>query len=84
LNNLRAVRHAHGLTQIEFAKRAGVSRRTVRYAELGRPIRRATMRKLVLGLGIKFGWRHLVFPDEPIDQVLVPIAAQTTPDMEIQ
>src|SRR5262245_57470735 len=49
---LRHLRRALGWTQLELALRAGVSERTVRSAERGRPIRRDFLDYLAGALGV--------------------------------
>src|SRR5688572_27792251 len=60
---LRSLRQARGWTQLELAMLAGVSERTVRNAECGRPIRRGFLDFLAGALGV-----------EPIELSRAPMA----------
>ena len=51
-DKLRYFRRARGFTQLELALVAGVSERTVRSAERGRPIRRELVDYLAQALGV--------------------------------
>jgi transcriptional regulator with XRE-family HTH domain len=45
-------RRVHGLTQLELALRSGVSERTIRNAERGRPVKRDFLLFIAAGLGV--------------------------------
>ena len=59
-NNVRRFRVAKKLSKSELARRAGISPLTVDRAEKGMPVRIATRRKILLGLGLKFSQRRRV------------------------
>lgn len=63
-NLVRPRRKALGLTQVELARRSGVSRRALYNVELGGRCRMTTKRKLLQGLGLPFEQRKHIWPEE--------------------
>jgi len=60
VTRLRAARRDRLLTQVQLARRAKLSIRTICAIEVGKPCRLDTKRKLLAALGIPFErWREL-------------------------
>jgi transcriptional regulator with XRE-family HTH domain len=58
------------MTQVELAEKSGVAPRTIHSVEKGNPCRRSTMRQILIGLGVPFKDRDLVFPPEQVSDNL--------------
>lgn len=67
-DKLQSLRRALGFTQLELALRAGVSERTVRNAERGRPINRDFLEYLAGALGVPLA--EVVQPSGELDRHL--------------
>jgi DNA-binding XRE family transcriptional regulator len=64
MNHVKAFRLTGGMTQRELAEKAGVSRRTITCLETNpdHQCHNPTKRKILIGLGVPFSSRLLVFP----------------------
>jgi DNA-binding XRE family transcriptional regulator len=63
-NRVREIRESLLMSKAELARKAGVSPLTVDRIERGAACRMATMRKIILALGLDLGDRDRVFPAE--------------------
>ena len=63
-NRVREIRESLVMSKTELARKAGISPLTVDRIEKGALCRMATMRKVILGLGLKLAEREQVFPDQ--------------------
>ncbi|MDG2334751.1 MAG: helix-turn-helix transcriptional regulator [Myxococcota bacterium] len=61
-NRVREIRKSRLMTQSQLANRAKLARRTVHSVEKGLSCRMDTKRKVLIGLGLTFEDRELVFP----------------------
>jgi len=61
-NRVREIREAMLMSKAELARKAGVSPLTIDRIEKGASCRMATMRKIILALGIDLADREKVFP----------------------
>lgn len=61
-NRVREIRESLLMSKAELARQAGISPVTVDRIEKGAPCRMATMRKVILALGLKLEDREKVFP----------------------
>jgi len=62
-NRVKEIRKSRLMTQSQLADRAQLARRTVHSVEKGLSCRMDTKRKILIGLGLTFDDRELVFPD---------------------
>ncbi len=62
-NQVRKIRESLLMSKAELARKAGVSPVTVDRIEKGASCRMATMRKIILALGLKLEDRERVFPE---------------------
>lgn len=62
-NRVKEIRESLLMSKAELARKAGVSPLTVDRIERGAPCRMATMRKVILALGMDIGDREKVFPE---------------------
>lgn len=60
-NRLRSLRTERGLTQVDLADRAGLTRRTVASAESGRPVSLQTAHSIANAVGVEIGELLQVF-----------------------
>lgn len=60
-NNVRKIREAKMLSKAELARMAGISPLTVDRIERGKRCRVATMRKILVALGVKISQKRKVF-----------------------
>jgi DNA-binding XRE family transcriptional regulator len=63
LNRVKGIRESLLMSKAELARKAGVSPLTVDRIERGAICRMATMRKIILALGMDLGDREKVFPE---------------------
>lgn len=63
LNRVKDIRESLLMSKAELARKAGVSPLTVDRIERGAICRMATMRKIILALGMDLGDREKVFPE---------------------
>jgi len=61
MNRIRAARQAHGWTQSQLARRAGISTRTIHAVEKGMTCRQATKRLILNALGVPWDMRNEYF-----------------------
>lgn len=61
-NRVREIRESLLMSKAELARKAGVSPLTIDRIERGATCRMATMRKIILALGLDLGDRGKVFP----------------------
>lgn len=61
-NRVKEIRESLLLSKAELARKAGISPITVDRIEQGAECRLATMRKIILALGLDLGDREKVFP----------------------
>lgn len=61
-NRVREIRESLLMSKAELARKAGVSPLTIDRIERGATCRMATMRKIILALGLELGDRDKVFP----------------------
>lgn len=61
-NHVKEIRESLLMSKAELARKAGVSPLTVDRIERGAPCRMATMRKVILALGLDISDREKVFP----------------------
>lgn len=62
-NQVKKIRESLLMSKAELARKAGVSPLTIDRIEKGENCRMATMRKIILALGLDLGDREKVFPD---------------------
>lgn len=62
-NRVRKIRESLVMSKTELARKAGISPLTVDRIEKGALCRMATMRKVILALGMNLAERDQVFPD---------------------
>lgn len=62
-NRVREIRESLLMSKAELARKAGISPVTIDRIEKGAPCRMATMRKVILALGLKLEDRKDVFPE---------------------
>lgn len=60
-NNLKHYREKHLMSKAELSRRAGLSVITIGRIEQGYPCRLDTMRKIILGLGLKLTDKEKIF-----------------------
>jgi len=63
-NSVRKIRESLLMSKAELARKAGVSPLTIDRIEKGAPCRLATMRKIILALGLRIEDRQKVFPED--------------------
>lgn len=63
MTRVRELRRRACLTQVELARRAGISLRTLHSVEHGRPCRLSTRRKILKGLGLDVSNAAQVWPE---------------------
>ncbi len=63
INHVKDIRESLLMSKAELARKAGVSPLTVDRIEKGESCRMATMRKIILALGMKLSEKEKVFPD---------------------
>jgi DNA-binding XRE family transcriptional regulator len=63
-NRVKEIRESLLMSKAELARKAGVSPLTVDRIEKGAACRMATMRKIILALGLDLGDRQKVFPEQ--------------------
>lgn len=63
LNKVKQIRESLLMNKAELARKAGISPLTVDRIEKGSACRMATMRKIILALGLDLGDREKVFPE---------------------
>jgi len=61
MNRIRAARQALGWTQLDLARKANVSARTIHAVEKGRPCRQFTKRRILQALGVPWEMRFEYF-----------------------
>jgi transcriptional regulator with XRE-family HTH domain len=61
MNRIRAARQAHGWTQSQLARRAGISTRTIHAVEKGMTCRQATKRLILNALAVPWDMRNEYF-----------------------
>jgi len=61
-NRVREIRKNRLMTQSQLADRASLARRTIHSVEKGASCRLDTKRKILMGLGLTFDDRDIVFP----------------------
>ena len=62
-NHVKDIRESLLMSKAELARKAGVSPLTIDRIEKGASCRMATMRKIILALGLKLTDRDQVFPE---------------------
>jgi len=62
-NQVKKIRESLLMSKAELARKAGVSPLTIDRIEKGENCRMATMRKIILALGLDLSDREKVFPD---------------------
>lgn len=62
-NQVKKIRESLLMSKAELARKAGVSPLTIDRIEKGENCRMATMRKIILALGLDLTDREKVFPD---------------------
>jgi DNA-binding XRE family transcriptional regulator len=62
-NRVQAIRESLVMSKSELARKAEISPLTVDRIEKGAPCRMATMRKIILALGLTLADREQVFPE---------------------
>lgn len=62
-NHVRDIRESLLMSKAELARKAGVSPLTIDRIEKGASCRMATMRKIILALGLNVADREKVFPE---------------------
>jgi len=62
-NQVKKIRESLLMSKAELARKAGVSPLTIDRIEKGENCRMATMRKIILALGLDLADREKVFPD---------------------
>lgn len=62
-NHVKEIRESLLMSKAELARKAGVSPLTIDRIEKGASCRMATMRKIILALGLNLADREKVFPD---------------------
>ena len=63
-NRVKEIRESMLMSKAELARKAGVSPLTVDRIERGAACRMATMRKIILALGLDISDREKVFPED--------------------
>jgi DNA-binding XRE family transcriptional regulator len=63
-NRVRKIRESLLMSKAELARKAGISPLTVDRIEKGAACRMATMRKIILALGLDLEDREKVFPEQ--------------------
>jgi DNA-binding XRE family transcriptional regulator len=63
INRVKDIRESLLMSKAELARKAGISPLTVDRIEKGSPCRMATMRKIILALGLTLSDREKVFPE---------------------
>lgn len=63
-NRVKTIRESLLMSKAELARKAGISPLTVDRIEKGAACRLATMRKIILALGLDLHDREKVFPEE--------------------
>lgn len=63
-NHLKEIRESLLISKAELARKAGVSPLTIDRIEKGAGCRMATMRKIILALGLDLADRGRVFPEQ--------------------
>jgi DNA-binding XRE family transcriptional regulator len=64
-NRVKEIRESLLMSKAELARKAGISPLTVDRIEKGAECRMATMRKIILALGLGLTDREKVFPENP-------------------
>ena len=64
MNQVKNIRESLLMSKAELARKAGISPLTVDRIEKGAPCRLATMRKIILALGLDLHDREKVFPGQ--------------------
>jgi DNA-binding XRE family transcriptional regulator len=64
-NRVKEIRESLLMSKAELARKAGISPLTVDRIEKGAVCRMATMRKIILALGLGLTDREKVFPENP-------------------
>lgn len=62
INRVKEIRESMLMSKAELARKAGISPLTVDRIERGEACRMATMRKIILALGLTLGDKERVFP----------------------
>jgi DNA-binding XRE family transcriptional regulator len=62
-NRVQEIRESLVMSKTELARKAGISPLTIDRIEKGAPCRMATMRKVILALGVNLADREKVFPE---------------------
>lgn len=65
-NSLKSYRESLLMSKTELARKAGISPLTVDRIEKGAPCRMATMRKVILALGLALDDREKIFPQAKV------------------